>query len=124
VHERTHGEGACTPSTTSTDLAVVAQEVEGGLVTKRDVNDTVVSKGAHGGKCCALLTTSLGASADEQTSVLAPETALFPKQVSLVLRHQLRFYPLSTHLTAIACQCCPRRLSIARGSCRNEWGYP
>jgi hypothetical protein len=76
VFGKPYGEGAGTPCTASTDLAVVSEEVERGLVTERDVDDTVVSKSAHSGKCCALLSTTLGASADEQTGVLAPETAL------------------------------------------------
>jgi hypothetical protein len=49
--------------------------VESGLVAERNVDDTVVSESAHGGKGCALLSTSLSAGADEETSVLAPETA-------------------------------------------------
>lgn len=76
--EKTYGEGTSTPSATTADLAVVTEEVECGLVAKRNVDDAVVGKGAHGSESSALLSTTLGAGRDEQASVLAPEAAGLP----------------------------------------------
>lgn len=76
--EKTYGEGTGAPSATTADLAVVTEEVECGLVAKRDVDDAVVGEGAHGSESSALLSTTLGAGRDEQASVLAPEAAGLP----------------------------------------------
>lgn len=53
----TYGEGTSTPGTATADLAVVAEEVEGGLVAEGNVDDAVVGEGAHGSKSGALLST-------------------------------------------------------------------
>lgn len=58
--------------------------MEGGLVAERNVDDAVVGKSAHGGESSALLSTALGASADEQAGVLAPEGAGLPLTASAV----------------------------------------
>lgn len=44
----------------------------------------MVSKSAHGGESSALLSTTLGAGADEQAGVLAPEAAGLPLTASAV----------------------------------------
>lgn len=80
----TYGEGAGTPGAATTDLRVVTEEVEGGLVAEGNVYDTVVSESAHGGERGALLSTTLGGGRDEQTSVLAPEGTSLPLATGLV----------------------------------------
>lgn len=75
---KTYGEGAGTPGAATTDLGVVAEEVEGGLVAERHVDDAVVSEGAHGGDSSALLSTTLSSGGDEETGVLAPEGTGLP----------------------------------------------
>jgi hypothetical protein len=75
---KTYGEGTSAPSATTADLAVVTKEVEGGLVAERNVDDTVVSESAHGSESSALLSTTLGAGADEEAGVLAPEATGLP----------------------------------------------
>jgi hypothetical protein len=52
--------------------------VESGLVAERNVDDAVVSESAHGSESSALLSTALGAGADEQAGVLAPEATSLP----------------------------------------------
>lgn len=74
----THGEGTSAPSATTADLTVVPKKVESSLVAQWHVNDTVVSKSAHGSKSSALLSTSLGTSRHEKARVLAPEAAGLP----------------------------------------------
>ena len=76
--EKTYGEGTGAPSATTADLAVVTEEVECGLVAKRDVDDAVVGEGAHGVKGSGFLATAHSASGDEETSVLAPEGTSLP----------------------------------------------
>jgi len=58
--------------------------VESSLVAKRNVDDAVVSESAHGCESSALLSTALGASADEQAGVLAPEATSLPLLASVV----------------------------------------
>lgn len=81
---RTYGEGTSAPSATTTDLAVVAEEVESGLVAEGNVDDTVVRKSAHGSESSALLSTALGSGRDEQARVLAPEAAGLPLLAGVV----------------------------------------
>ena len=76
--EKTYGEGTSAPSAATADLAVVAEEVECGLVAKRNVDDAVVSKGTHGSESSALLSATLGTGVDEQAGVLAPEATGLP----------------------------------------------
>ena len=52
--------------------------MESGLVAERNVDDAVVSESAHGSKSSALLSTALGAGANEQAGVLAPEATSLP----------------------------------------------
>lgn len=78
----TYGESTSAPSTATADLAVVAEDGESGLVAKRDVDDTVVGKCAHGSESSRLLSTTLGTGADEQTGILAPEGARGPLATS------------------------------------------
>lgn len=54
----TYGESTSAPGTATTDLAVVAEDAESGLVSKRNIDDTVVSKCAHGSESSALLSTA------------------------------------------------------------------
>lgn len=54
----TYGESTSTPGAATTDLAVVAEEVEGGLVAEGNVDDAVVGEGAHGSESGALLSTN------------------------------------------------------------------
>lgn len=65
------GEGACAPGATTVNLIEVGQEAEGILVAQRNVNETVVGEGAHGGQSSGLLTTTGGTGGDEETGVLA-----------------------------------------------------
>jgi hypothetical protein len=54
------------------------------LVSEGNVDESVVGKGAHSSKSSRLLTSTLGASGDEETSVLAPVRSLGPLLASLV----------------------------------------
>ena len=78
------GEGTGTPGGATVDLIEVRQVGECVLVSKGNVDETVVSEGAHGGNAGGLLATALGAGADEQTGVLAPESARGPLAASAV----------------------------------------
>lgn len=77
-------EGTGTPGATSVDLLQVGQLTEGGLVTQRDVEETVVSEGAHGSNGSGLLTTTEGTGGDEKTGILAPVTTSGPDTTGLV----------------------------------------
>lgn len=77
-------EGTGTPGATTVDLAEVGQLGEGGLVAQRDVEETVVSKGAHGSKGSGLLATTGGTGRDEETSILAPVATGSPDTSGLV----------------------------------------
>lgn len=66
------------------DLREVGQEREGGLVAQRNVDQAMMGQSAHGSDSGRLLTTAEGASRDEETGVLAPETALGPDAAGLV----------------------------------------
>lgn len=57
VKGKSYGEGTSTPGAATADLAVVTEEVEGGLVAEGNVDDAVVGEGAHGSKSGALLST-------------------------------------------------------------------
>lgn len=72
------GESAGAPGGAAAHLAVVAEDVESGLVAQRHVDDAVVSQGAHGRDGRALLPAALRRRADEQARVLAPEAARLP----------------------------------------------
>jgi len=54
------------------------------LVSKRNVDDTMMRERRHGSDSCRLLSTSLTSSRHKQTTVLAPKTAASPKTTSLV----------------------------------------
>lgn len=66
------------------DLLEVCELGKGGLVAQRDVEETVVGEGAHSSDGCRLLATTEGAGGDEQTGVLAPETAGGPDATGAV----------------------------------------
>jgi hypothetical protein len=74
----TGGEGTSAPRRATVDLIEVGQVGECVLVAEGNVDEAVVSKGAHGGDAGRLLATTLGAGADEQTGVLAPVGAVGP----------------------------------------------
>lgn len=63
------GESTSTPGRTTVDLVKVCQEREGRLVAERNVNDAVVSEGAHGSNVGRLLPTTRSASGHEDTSI-------------------------------------------------------
>jgi len=54
------------------------------LVSKRNVNDTMMRERGHGSDSCRLLSTSLSGSRHKQTTVLAPKTTTGPETTSLV----------------------------------------
>jgi hypothetical protein len=54
------------------------------LVSERNVDEAVVGEGAHGSKSSGLLSSTLGAGGDEETSILAPVRSLGPLLASLV----------------------------------------
>lgn len=58
--------------------------MEGSLVPERDIDEAVVRERAHGRNRSALLSTALGRSANEDTSILAPVFTLLPLSTSLV----------------------------------------
>lgn len=66
------------------DLLEVGQLGEHGLVAERNVDEAVVSKSAHGSNGGGLLTTTQGASGDEQTGILAPVATGGPDTASAV----------------------------------------
>lgn len=78
------GEGTSTPGATTVDLAQAGQLGEGGLVAQRDVEEAVVSKGAHGSKGSGLLATTEGTGRDEETGILAPVATSGPDTTGLV----------------------------------------
>jgi hypothetical protein len=78
------GKSTRAPSGAAANLAVVAEQVESGLVAERHVDDSVVGERAHGGDGGALLATALGRGADEQARVLAPEAAGLPLLAGVV----------------------------------------
>jgi len=80
----TYGEGTSAPWAATADLTQVCEDVEGGLVAERDVDEAVVRQSGHGGDGRALLPTTLGASGDEEAGVLAPEGTSLPLATSLV----------------------------------------
>jgi hypothetical protein len=51
---------------------------ESSLVSKGNVDETVVGQGAHAGNSCALLSATESTGADEHAGVFAPEGALLP----------------------------------------------
>lgn len=80
----THSEGTGTPGATTVNLVEVGQEGECGLVAERNVDETVVGEGAHGGDGSGLLATTGGTGGDEETGVLAPVAAGSPDGAGLV----------------------------------------
>ena len=54
------------------------------LVSKRNVDESMVSEGAHGSESSGLLSSTLGSGGDEETSILAPVQSLSPLLASLV----------------------------------------
>lgn len=82
--ERTYSKGTSTPSATTVDLSQVRELSEGGLVAQRDVEEAVVSEGAHGSNGGRLLATTEGTGGDEQTGVLAPEATSSPDTAGAV----------------------------------------
>lgn len=73
-----------TPWRATVNLSHVAHLVERLGVTEWDVNNAVVGEGAHGSNSGGLLTTSHGAGGNEDSGVLAPETASSPEAAGLV----------------------------------------
>ena len=63
--------------------------MEGRLVAQRHVDEAVVGQGAHGGDGGALLAAAEGAGGDEETSVLAPETARGPLTAYIAVRCEM-----------------------------------
>lgn len=82
--ECTYSVGTGTPGATTVNLLEIGHEGEGVLVAQRDVDETVVGEGAHGGQSSALLATTGGTSGDEETSVLAPVATGSPDGAGLV----------------------------------------
>ena len=80
----TYGKGTGTPGATTVDLLEVREQRKGGLVTQRDVKETVVSKGTHGTEAGRLLATTKGTGRDEQTGVLAQEATRCPDATGAV----------------------------------------
>lgn len=66
------------------DLLQVSQLGKGVLVAQRNVDETVVSEGAHGGDGSRLLATTESTGGDEETSVLAPVTTGGPDGASSI----------------------------------------
>ena len=78
------GEGTGTPGAATMDLAKVGDLREGLGVTERNVENSMVSEGRHGGNGGRLLTTTEGTGGDEETGVLAVETTAGPESTGLV----------------------------------------
>lgn len=81
---KTYSESTSTPGATTVDFVQVRELTKSVLVAQRDVDETVVSESAHGRESGRFLATSLGASRDEQTGVLAPVTTSGPDATGLV----------------------------------------
>lgn len=79
-----YSEGASTPRATTVDFIQVGQQRKSGLVTQRDEDKTVMGQSAHGRQSGGFLTTTHGASGDENTCVLAPEATGGPDGAGLV----------------------------------------
>jgi len=77
-------EGTGAPSGAAADLVDVAELGKGVGVTKRDVDDAMVSEGGHGGNGGGLLATAKSASGDEEAGELAVEATLGPQAASLI----------------------------------------
>jgi hypothetical protein len=78
------GECASAPWGATSDLVDIGEDVECGLVSKGDVDETVVGEGGEGGNRSGFLPTSNGSSGDEDTCVLAPEGTGLPLTAGLV----------------------------------------
>jgi len=84
IEKVTYSKGTSTPGATTVNLSQVGKLGKGGLVTQRDVEEAVVSEGAHGSNGGRLLATTEGTSGDEQTSVFAPEATRGPDTAGAV----------------------------------------
>lgn len=80
----TYSKGTRTPRTSTPDLAQVAQNGEGGLVSQGYVDHAVVGHGAHGCDGRALLSPAHGRRADEDAGVFAPVGAAGPLRAGVV----------------------------------------
>jgi len=58
--------------------------LEGGLVTKRHVDQAMVSESAHASYSSRFLTTSLGGCGNEHASVFAPVRSILPLAASCI----------------------------------------
>lgn len=84
ITSRTYSESASAPWAAATDVVKTSQKLERGLVAKRHIDDTVVGERAHRSKRSALLPTTLGASGDEHSTVLAPVRPTLPLPPGLI----------------------------------------
>ena len=80
----TYSKGTSAPSATTMNLTEVGKLTEGSLVSQRDIEEAMVSEGAHGSESSRLLATTLGASRDEKTGILSPEATSGPDATGLV----------------------------------------
>lgn len=79
-----YSKGTGAPWRATTDLSKVGKGSENGLVSERDVDDTVVGEGREGVHDGRLLTTTGGTSGNKDTGILAPEGTSLPLTTSLV----------------------------------------
>jgi hypothetical protein len=74
----TYSKGTRTPWGATANLGVITKDWEGGLVSKRNVDDAVMGESGEGSNGGALLTTALGTGGDKESSVFAPVTTSGP----------------------------------------------
>lgn len=111
-------EGTGTPGGSAVDLVEVGEVSEGGLVSERDVDESVMGQGGHAGDSSALLSATEGSGGDEETSVLAPERTLRP----LLSRLVPECLDLCGEVTCGGSVNSPNASSVCV-SYHNVWGY-
>jgi hypothetical protein len=102
------------------DLVQVGKHGESGLVSKGNVDETVVHERAHASNSSGLLSAAEGTGGDENTGVLAPEATLLPLLAGLV--------PEGLELCGEVAYTMVLGLVMVCGVCevaayRNVWGY-
>ena len=74
----THRKSSRSPGGTSTNFRYVGHQWEVRLIAERDVDDAMVSEGAHSGDAGGFLAAAHGGRGGEEASVLAPVAAGLP----------------------------------------------
>ncbi|ANB15925.1 hypothetical protein AWJ20_3569 [Sugiyamaella lignohabitans] len=74
----------CTPWTTASDFLQVGQNVEVVLITKRNIDDTMMGQGGQRVEDSDLLTTTGGTGRNKYTGIFTPESTRSPQTTSSI----------------------------------------